>query len=212
MSGRRWNQTRRRPGRIRMGIKSKFPRAIAIEVARDLCRYLEPHCERLIVAGSLRRRKMEVSDLELLFVPKFETVPTDLFAVEQRSRVDMKLEQLLAAGVLQKRLNSLGAVTWGPKNKYLVHAATGLPVDCFTTNVESWFNYLVCRTGSKESNQNIAREALVRGWMWNPYGPGFSRTEPVLNGGCREHIVTSEQEVFQFVGLPYREPWERDQP
>ena len=50
--------------------KVTFPRAVAIQVARELCEALKPHCERLIVAGSLRRGKQEVGDVEILYIPK----------------------------------------------------------------------------------------------------------------------------------------------
>lgn len=37
--------------------KRRWPRSIAVGVARELCSVLNPLCERLIVAGSLRRGK-----------------------------------------------------------------------------------------------------------------------------------------------------------
>jgi DNA polymerase/3'-5' exonuclease PolX len=78
-----------------------------------------------------------------------------------------------------------------------------MPVDFFATIDTSWYNYLVCRTGSKESNMRIAQAAQDKGWRWNPYGAGFSGP----NG--QTHQVTDERDVFEFVGLPYRDPWDR---
>jgi DNA polymerase/3'-5' exonuclease PolX len=79
-------------------------------------------------------------------------------------------------------------------------------VDLFTATRENFFNYLVCRTGGEESNIRVASAAIARGWKWNPYGNGFSR---VVGLGSEHHDVTSEREVFEFVGLPYLEPWKR---
>ena len=41
-----------------------------------------------------------------------------------------------------------------------------------------------------------------RGWKWTPYGCGFRRPGTA-------HKVTSEEEVFRFVNLPFLPPWER---
>ncbi len=185
--------------------KTKYPRAIALAVAKELCAYLSPFTERLIVAGSLRRRKLEVGDVEILFVPKFEQRALDFFSKTTVSMADEMLSPLCQNGIIEKRPNVNGSTMWGEKNKFAVHVATGVPVDLFTATAENWFNYLVCRTGSAENNMAIATAAQARGWKWNPYGAGFT------NPQTREtHLVTSEQSVYEFVGLPYKEPWERN--
>lgn len=47
---------------------------------------------------------------------------------------------------------------------------------------------------------------IAKGWKWRPYASGFSKQ---TLGGEEWHPVTSEREVFEFVGLPFKEPWER---
>jgi len=177
-------------------------------VAKELCDALKPVTERLIVAGSLRRRKAEVGDVEILFVPKFITAAKhDLFAPPKPVNcADFLLELLLADGVLAKRPNKGGGFAWGEKNKLAIHVASGIPVDLFTASEANWFNYLVCRTGPGESNIRIASAAQARGWKWNPYGEGFSRASGL---GTELHRVASEREVFEFVGMEFKEPWER---
>jgi len=44
----------------------------------------------------------------------------------------------------------------GPLNKLAVYVGSGIPVDLFATTEECWFNALVCRTGSAETNVKIA--------------------------------------------------------
>jgi DNA polymerase/3'-5' exonuclease PolX len=185
----------------------KVPAALALEVARKFVRFLKPHCEKIIVAGSLRRRKPMVRDIEILFVPKheIETDPSDLFGAQHQINVtERAIAALIEIGVLDKRPKSDGSFTWGPENKLGLHWPSGIAVDLFTTTKENWFNYLVCRTGSSENNIRICEAAIARGWKWNPYGSGFSRENP-----DERRIVTSEEEVFAFVSLPYKEPWER---
>ena len=187
-------------------MKTKFPRAAALAVAKELCDVLKPVATRLIVAGSLRRRKAEVGDVEILFVPRLVEVADGLFDKKTESVTDHTLDFLIGQGVLARRKNVNGSEMWGPKNKLAVHVASGIPVDFFAATEESWFNYLVCRTGPGESNIAIASAAQAKGWKWNSYGSGFSRQ---IGLTTEQHIVTSERETFEFVGLPFKEPWER---
>src|SRR5436190_23971821 len=61
--------------------KQKFPRAAAVNVAREIVNRIRPFTERLLICGSLRRRKMEVGDVEVVYIPLFapRTDPSDLF-------------------------------------------------------------------------------------------------------------------------------------
>ena len=182
--------------------KVKYPRAAALAVAKELCD-LQRICDRLICAGSLRRRKLTVGDVEILYIPKFATEPDGLFDQKKVNLVDVALEEMIKSGIIAQRRNVNGSAMWGEKNKLAVHVATGIPVDFFATTEASWYNYLVCRTGSADNNLLIASAAQAKGWKWNPYGVGFTSD----SGQVVE--VKSERDVFEFVGLPYREPWER---
>jgi DNA polymerase/3'-5' exonuclease PolX len=187
-----------------MQAKPRYPRATALAVVRELLPVLQPCCSRIVVAGSLRRGRREVGDAEILFIPRLEVRQIDLVT---RAPVDLAVEAiegLLASGVLAKRPGEDGITRWGKQNKLAVHVASGLPVDLFAATEENWFNYLVCRTGPKESNRRIAEKAKSAGWTWNPYKSGFTDD---ANG--RVMPMGSEQEVFEFVGLPYREPRDR---
>ena len=185
-------------------MKTKYPRADALKVARQICLGLADDCVRLICAGSLRRRKAEVGDVEILYIPEFETVKDGLFDTRHANKVDALLERFIAGGVLARRKNVNGSEMWGEKNKLAVHVNSGIPVDFFAATEDCWFNYLVCRTGGAENNRQVAMAANRRGWTWNPYGSGFSKMD-----GSEKFTVKSEREVLDFVGLPYREPWER---
>ena len=184
--------------------KRKWPRAAAIQVARTLCEALQPHCEKLIVAGSLRRGRALVGDVEILYIPHTEERPIDLFHTRRFPLTDPVLDHLLKTEILAKRPSVTGSHTWGQQNKLAIHVPSGIPVDLFETTADCWFNYLVCRTGPAESNTRIATAAQERGWKWKPYSPGFTR----LSDGAH-HAVQSEEEVFTFVGLPSLPPHQR---
>jgi DNA polymerase/3'-5' exonuclease PolX len=183
-------------------MKTRYPRDKALAVAVEICGALKTVTERLKIAGSLRRMKPDVGDVEIIYVPKFgEGPPRDLFGPPPRLNLaDVALDYMLGGGVIQKRRNVRGSEIWGAQNKLAVHAASGIPVDFFAATESNWFNYLVCRTGGAINNTIIAGEAKRKGWQWNPYGPGFT------DGRGQVVPVTSEQDVFRFVGLPYLEP------
>ena len=185
--------------------KHRWPRADAVAVARELVDAIQPHCERLVVAGSLRRRKRTIGDVEIIYMTRIDVRPAgdDLFRTEQVRIAEEAIQRLEEAQVLVRRLNTRGNETYGPKNKLMVHVASGMPVDLFAATDDVWHNYLVCRTGGVQNNIRIAQAAQAMGWKWNPYGVGFSRPGDV-------HQVNSEREVFDFVGLDYVEPWERE--
>jgi DNA polymerase/3'-5' exonuclease PolX len=110
----------------------------------------------------------------------------------------------MLSGVIAKRENKNGRLTWGPENKLAVHIESGIPVDFFETDEPRWPNATFVRTGPAALNKKIASAALAMGWEWHAYGDGFTRQFP------RDHRrVYSELEVFQHVELPYQEPWER---
>jgi len=204
--------------------KPRYPRAQALAVTREILSYLQPLCERLIIAGSLRRRKESVGDVEILYIPKFKTVPSlqqaDLLSGPPEPQ-HFNLSDATIAGlagwyknkkgereqaadyIIQPRRTSAGSWTWGPKNKLARHVASGIPIDFFSATEANWFNLLVGRTGSADNNVRLASAAQKKGWQWNPYGVGFTDQEgnPVP--------VTSEQDVYRLAGLPYLEPWQR---
>lgn len=190
-----------------MSTGPRYPRAAALAVARELVAALTPACSRLIVAGSLRRRKADVGDVELVFIPRIVEQPDPGDLLGNRISCDaaeLAINDLVARGVLAKRPKSNGTTTWGDQNKLAIHVASGIPVDLFAGQMANWWCLLVCRTGSAETNQQICNAAIARGWKWNPYGAGFSDRD-----GRLVRRVYSERDVFEAVGLSYKEPWER---
>lgn len=194
-----------------MGGEIKYPRALALEVVRDLLGWLQPLCEKVVVAGSLRRRKAEVGDIEILYSARWIewANPEDLFGAKVPTNVtDHALALQRELGLLVPRRKVTGALTgWGPDNKFAVHSGSGVPVDFFQATPATWWCNLVCRTGGAASNTEIARAALGRGWGWNPTGEGFTRLSGPQAGTVQR--MGSEEEIFTFAGLDYRRPEER---
>ena len=159
-------------------------------IAEDMKCCLGVACARVEIAGSIRRQKPQVGDIELLVIP-------------MANYLDKILNDLMMQGILAMRLNKRGSRVYGPKNKLMVHLPSGFGVDIFSTNEECWWVSLVVRTGGKETNKRIAMAAIRRGWHLKAYGSGFSTPDGDI-------VCKSEREVFEKVGLRYLEPWERE--
>lgn len=181
--------------------KQRFPLEAARRRGIDLMGWLEGYCERVKIAGSVRRGKAEVGDVELLVIPSF-TTERNLFSTQRgTSRTDRRLEVLVDTGVLEYRKSKVGNVTNGEKIKLFRDLESGIPIDIFITDEDSWYNYLVCRTGPADSNINIAKRAKAMGLKWEPYSSGF-----LDRASGRRIVCKSEREVFDTVELPYRDP------
>lgn len=205
-----------------MNAKPRFPRAEALAVVRELLPVLLPACAPggpdgkpwLKVAGSLRRERADVGDIEFVYVAAFGDVPDGLFS-HRGNLFDSALNGLLSRGILAKRRNTRGSEMWGDSNKLAVHVASGIPIDFFATTEGRFFNYLVCRTGGKENNTQIALAAQERGLKWHPFHGGFE----VRNGDLARVILEDESlytgkliaarteaDVYRLAGLPFLPP------
>lgn len=184
-------------------MKTKYPRKLALQAAAEICKRLEPWCERdrLKVCGSLRRGKAEVGDVEVVFVPRMVSEPLNLFERHDVSLADRELLRMVTHGILEPRPNSIGNKTWGPLNKLAVHCATQIPVDLFATTERRWWVTVVVRTGPKELNVRLVTSAQKQGMKFHAYGE-FSALG-------KEIHCESEEDVFRIAGVPYLHPRDR---
>lgn len=177
-------------------------------VAREMCYALESFClpGYLMVCGSLRRRRMEASDVEVLFCPKTEMRPDGLFEHKPHDFAAEAIERLLISNAIEKRPSEKGSFTWGPLNKLAIHRQSKIPVDLFAEpDPRCWFRSVVIRTGSAETNIKLTTGAMKLNRKLHAYGDK-----------CLEDLATgqvtypkSEEVVFEFCGVPFRPPWER---
>lgn len=189
------------------GAERRHSLALALPVARYLLQVLAPCCERIEIAGSIRRLKPTVGDIELVCVPRVVIGPPDLLGKPQWqvSILDEKLLQLAQRAELRPRVNAEGRnVGYGPLNKYMLHVPTGIPVDLFVTTKENWGMALVVRTGPKDFNTMLF--ATLR---WSGY-EGHAYAGVTAPGTAREIGCPDEQTVFNLAGWPYVQPEQRE--
>jgi DNA polymerase (family X) len=188
--------------------KIRFPAADARRVADSIIAVLCPLCDRIQIAGSLRRGRPTVGDIEILYVPKYEMrdVPRENTLFSDRLKIslaDERIEQALAAGTIGKRPKKDGSFTWGESNKFAMHTGSRIPVDFFATDERRWWVSLVIRTGSAAMNLELTTAAQRAGKSLLAYGEGVRQPDGSV------FRAESEQHVFELCGVPYREPEKR---
>jgi DNA polymerase (family 10) len=184
-------------------VKSRtWPLAEATEVAENLITLLRPACERIEVAGSVRRKKNLVGDVELLAISKTAPVYLNLtpdWPCLEFVHLDARVLEMIAAKILDYRLNKRGSKTYGRWNKLLVHVPSGIPVDLFATTPSMWGLALLVRTGSKAFNIRVMQRCKQLGLRGHAYSP-------IEDGGGNPLPCESEDQVFRLLQWDYIAP------
>jgi DNA polymerase (family 10) len=165
--------------------------AEANEVVQLLRNYLQkcPDIERLEFAGSYRRGKETVGDIDILVVAKDAGAVMDCFAAAP------SIDQVLARG----------------DTKMSIRLYTGLQVDLRVVPAESFGAALQYFTGSKEHNVILRGRAKDHGLKINEYGvfrviDERGKDERGKDEKEKRIAGTTEAEVYQTLGLPVFPP------
>ena len=191
--------------------------ARALDLAHELVCDLRSECEQIAIAGSVRREKAEVKDLELVAIPKFELVPIlDMFG--QQMGVDR-------VNLLEERLDALlEPCTWpwafdamlrrnGPHYKRLWNEEARIACDLFLTTERGWGGAMAIRTGPADFSQALVTLALRRrmhvadGCLLH----GHPKDDGCTKGELCPLIVPTltEEAFFQALGLKWVDPRSR---
>ena len=95
----------------------------------------------------------------------------------------------------------------------LPHVSTSRRVDFLYTSPEEFPFAILYFTGSKIFNTVMRHEALAKGLTMNEHGLYLLTNNPNNKKGIKgekvDHIFTSEKDIFDYLGLEYKEPHER---
>src|SRR5262249_43464508 len=119
--------------------KHRVPLEHANELALEVVELLGEACERIAVAGSIRRRRPDVADIEVVCGPRIETEARvvdrcGLEESEEVGRLHARCVGLFPDGTFDNRLDKNGRVAFGPKYKRLLYQ--GFPLDLFSTTAD----------------------------------------------------------------------------
>lgn len=163
----------------------RFPATTARAVAEKLISELRVQTERIEIAGSLRRNRPFVHDIDVVAFPSAD------------ADIDLALRGLVARG-------SLNPVRDGGKIKHFIASKTGIPIDIYFAAAETFPALLLIRTGSKNHNIKLAMRARDLGLKLRASGDGIEQ------GDGKMITVECEEDVFRILGLPYLPPEKRE--
>lgn len=152
----------------------------ALPVAEEIVAALEPVAGQIAWAGSLRRMKETVHDVDIL------VASNDAGQVMEAFRTMDAVSRILASGPTKT-----SAVVTGD-----------LQVDLRVVEPRSWGAALLYFTGSKEHNIRLRERAIRRGLKLNEYG--------LLDESGKEVAAATEEEIYQALGLQWIPPTLRE--
>jgi DNA polymerase/3'-5' exonuclease PolX len=156
----------------------------AREIAERVKAELAPYCERIEIAGSVRRGKAEVGDIEIVAIPK----PYDV--------------GLFASGialVVERWAKVRGELPCKYTQRMLPE---GIALDLFFATQLNWGLILAIRTGSADYSHKI----LACGWVRN----GYASVNGMLERDGMTIPTREEEDVFALAGVKWEEPGERE--
>jgi len=181
-----------------MGI-GKIELSEAESIANRVREYISPVMDRVEVAGSIRRRKAIVGDIEICGIPGDR---------EKLIKLIGNIGQHIKPGVP-------GAIPWVPKvnAKYFrVRLNEGMNLDVFLGTPQNWGGLYMMRTGSGASPDGNAFHGFIPGI--------FGRFKKLSGGGrmtdCMPTMPTGEQlwipeeqDFFDILEMDFVPPEER---
>lgn len=173
-------------------------------LARDLANQLAPHCERVEIAGGVRRHKADVHDLELVVTPKL--VPQyDMFGGEtgDRNLLVEYLTWLVRSGELQPGPKQ------GPRFRQYRVLPSGIMLDLFIVHYPAQFGVIhAIRTGPAHYSHWLVTQRLKGGAL--PNDARVADGAVWVEGGQGGPLpMETEGEFFAFLDIPMPAPQDR---
>ena len=151
-------------------MKLEEAKLIAERVKSTLALY----CDRIEIAGSIRRQKPIVNDIDLVIIEKPDAVLNLTTA-------------LFTMGVL--KIN-------GPDIKRLYLPNDNITIDIYIATPLNWSTLSLIRTGSKENNIRLCSLARRKGWHLEASGGGLCDEDGNRIAG------ETEESIYQALGFP----------
>ena len=188
----------------------------AKDIAVKILKALQPFCRQVDIAGSIRREKPEVKDIEICLIPRITEIK-DLFGeILNFKRSNEFVRSVKMQGVILK-----GDVLTGRYVQIALHE--GINLDLFIPVETDYFRQYAIRTGSAMYSHKVLANAWLRiGWAGTENGlrrQSESYQQDLGNGKHRwicnaltptlPPIFKNEYDLFQFLNLKWIEPKHR---
>jgi DNA polymerase/3'-5' exonuclease PolX len=167
----------------------RYNRHDAAQVADEIIAMIDDTCERITVAGSIRREKAAVKDVEIVVMP------------HDAARYRARLDALVHKGVVDlAQYGQPGKYTrrWGPDYRGISYR--GIKIELFSATTDTWGAQLWLRTGPGDANTYCM--AYLQGPAQIQWRDG-----KVYDRLTHEQIrVPDERAMFALWRMPYLAP------
>lgn len=168
----------------------------AQKIAAEVVKALAPYCSRIEVTGSIRRRKPLVNDIDIVLIPSNQGQL--IGALQSLGKIKMGGQKLI-------RCQIEGA------GKEWRFDLPPIVLDVYVATPETWATLLLIRTGSKAHNIQLCTLAKRKGMKLHADGSGlFAIQDAALSRPPKRIAGDTEASIFEALGLPYKEPEERE--
>lgn len=176
----------------------------AKELADKVCSQLYPYCEELYIAGSIRRGCSQVSDIEIVCIPQRVNTTREEKTLFDDLPVLVPGKTVAVQGFVD-RVNMWPKKLGDPKTgKYTRRQFNSeMDVDIFMCERSNVGLILAIRTGSTDFCKYLM-QAAVKG--------GYKSVDGYLHRVDNGDVVpvTSEDQLFQIIGIPFVHPQKRN--
>lgn len=168
-------------------METKQKKSVALSLAtfkaNALLGLLSPFCQKIEIAGSIRRKRNLVGDIEILAVPVYSNFNFGLFS--NPSQLNELKKYVTRAFECEKS-----------GEKYIRFEYKGIPVDLFMTSLQDWGRMMAIRTGPESHSKAIAKQ-----WVRLGYHGIDGRLVHDRTGEIPEFLT--EKAFYQFLNWPH---------
>lgn len=167
--------------------KTKLPLAEATRLADELIFNLRHYCERIEVAGSIRRKQAEVGDIEIVCIPK-------LISNEQKPLFPGDEGELIVTWEGDDHIATIADAGSLTKNgeRYKQFQYLGYQVDLFLTTPDRWGLIFAIRTGPAEFSKRLVTQKSKGGLL----------PDDMLVRDGELHVWQEDPGIFRAVATP----------
>ena len=162
---------------------------LALKLAERIVTEITPYCDKVVIAGSIRRKREEVGDIDIVVEPRDRA--------GLRQRVMQSNPRIIAAGPQNLEVELQRGV------RLDLWIATGEQPTLFGEMGTNFGSLLLCRTGCVTHNIKLVEFAKRKGLRWNPYYGVFD-----AQGKCL--ASETEEAVYAALGLKWIDPVDRE--
>lgn len=186
--------------------------ATAKELATGLLNEIAPFCLKAEIAGSIRRSKAEVKDVELCVIPKWNDGPVKDLFTQEREKVNALYEHLKEHPMIEWiKPGEKEVIPWKiqPEGKYWRGLLLDkIKLDLFLASEINWGIIFLIRTGPAAWSRMFVTQKAKGGWMPNDYKVEDGHLKKITG----EIIPTKEEEdVFKICRCKFKPPQERQE-